>query len=74
MRNKEALHLYLKSMNHSANSTQLTKIFAFWRLGHILHLSQFINLKHSSKSTVASQFALKPLYYAEPKIVVFYLP
>ena len=75
MRTKEALHLFLnQKLERAANSTQVAKQFAFWRLGHILHLVQFINYKYASKSSIASTFALKVLYYVEPKIVIFYLP
>ena len=74
MRCKEALHMFLdQKLQRFANSTLMAQKFAFWRLGHILHLLKFIALKHE-KSEVASTFALKPLYYAEPKTVIFYLP
>jgi len=57
----------------SPESTQLAKHLAFWRLGHILHLAQFLSFKHS-KSYMACALALKALHYASPKIVIFYLP
>lgn len=74
LRHKEALHLYLQqTLKKAQNSTQVEKKFAFWRLGYILHLVQFLSFKHA-KSAISNSFALKGLFYAEPKIVIFYLP
>ena len=74
MKSKEALHLFLShKLSKAPNSTQIAQDFAFWRIGHILHLAQFMSYRYH-KSSIACSFALKPLYYAEPKIVVFYLP
>ena len=74
MRKPEALHLFLtQKLAKSANSTQVAQKFAFWRTSHILHLAQFISFKYAN-SAIASTFALKLLYYAEPRIVIFYLP
>ena len=73
-KDKAACHLYFQSqLKKTPNSSQLTKRFALWRLGHILQLVQFLSFSHS-KSTVSNQLALKVLNQAEPKVVIFYLP
>ena len=74
MKHQDAIHHYLKQkLLKAPNSTTVANTFAFWRFSHILHLAQFLSFKHS-KSQIASTFALKSLYCAEPKVVIFYLP
>ena len=47
----------------------------FWRIDDILPMIKFISLKYTKQqASQFQQYALKPLSYAEPKTIVFYLP
>lgn len=73
MRLPEALDIYIRAVLSESKKQNLLKQCSFWKVNNYLRLIKYLSFKYYQQNEL-NRLALKPLEYADPNIVIFYLP
>lgn len=73
MRIPEALDIFIRASLTDPKKDQLLKQCSFWKINNFLRLVKYLSFKFFQQDAL-NQLALKPLNYADPATVIFYLP